>query len=122
MHPIKAKNKDGLPDDFPPAVPLIPGAVPSNLIGSNTNRKTADGRWLTTKSNPYVGKMSAVDAEAKAKSDAAKRLTDAGFVPSPNDHRNIFTNDMYYVEFRVLGNQVSYEIGPKALLRAPSKP
>ncbi|MGM7774738.1 hypothetical protein ACSVHC_23670 [Arthrobacter sp. KNU-44] len=68
--------------------------------------------------------MSTIQAEAAAKKDAAKQLTNAGFVHVPNDQRNTYINHDYYVDFRVAADMVSYEVGPVSLLPAshPAKP
>jgi hypothetical protein len=90
----------------------MPGDVPSSLIGTHGNRTTKDGRWYTTKSNPYFGKMKQPEAEEAAARDAAKLLTDGGFVTLRGEPRTLYTNDTYYVDIRVVGKSVSYEIGP----------
>lgn len=113
---LETRARGGLPEGFPPDVPLLPGDVPSSLIGTATNRAAGAGRWYATKSNPYFGKMDDSEAEAEAAREAAKLLTDAGYVILPGKHRTRYTNHTYYVEIRVVGESVLYEVGPDSLL------
>lgn len=106
----------GLPEGFPRDIPLLPGDVPSSLIGTATNRTAGAGRWYTTKANPHFGKMADSKAEAAAAREAAKLLTDAGYISLPGKHGTLFTNETYYVVIRVVGELVLYEVGPDSLL------